>query len=772
MDGFDSGEFEARYPSDEAADSFDKFLKRPEPNREIATAFAKAFCGEDFWKLRLSVYGVKGQARDFEEANGKSAVEAHWPEIVEAQMAGNQVFFYLNKMRDGAGSGWNGTATNADTKQLQTLSVDFDGGLPASYHVEPDIVIRTSIRWVDGMPVQRGQALWLVHDHPDLTLEQNARTFKDAQLRLAAYYDPEGMAGWLKDKKNPGPQITDKAVTDLRRVHRLPGSLHLKDPDNPQLVRFERRYSGPLRGLPLVVHMLPNLPEEPPEPTDDSMLADRKPIAEIVLRETLSYIDPPADEPSWRRIVAAIKATPLFDGDGEEVAVDWSAGRLDRRGKYVDCPPTNYGGDDVVREKFRLAKEEKANGRIAGFGSLVHEAKQAGYRPPSSVPDPDQRADAFDKFVTSDQAGSMDPEPFLLRIGDLMAWPDPKPLVADFLMQGEDACLYSPPKCGKTFVALDVSLSLAAGLPVLGHLNVLRPGEAVVYLSGEGHAGMKRRIAAWGKSRELTAERVKALPFYYKVGVPATKEGSAAAKRYIEGISAAGLTPVLIVIDTMSRSLGQEDENTAGSANAYLNMVGEIRHAFAGCTMLTLAHSGKGEGAQAKGVRGSSAFGGGFDAVWYLEANKENRTAKLEAMLLKDADELGPHAFRTEQVYVDGMGMGAALKYLPLTEYKDPEKRGAETEALLFRIRVLLTEHKITSHHCGWSHAVVAEKLMATPRPAEDENRNVQLAWETEFNKLRSDVKNAIRNKAAKALMGGKHAAEAGADNTWFWYLP
>jgi hypothetical protein len=47
-----------------------------------------------------------------------------------------------------------------------------------------------------------------------------------------------------------------------------------------------------------------------------------------------------------------------------------------------------------------------------------------------------------------------------------------------------------------------VSLSLAAGLPVLGHLNVLPHSEAVVHLSGEGHAGMKRRIAAWGKDAD------------------------------------------------------------------------------------------------------------------------------------------------------------------------------------------------------------------------------------------------------------------------------
>ena len=173
---------------------------------------------------------------------------------------------------------------------------------------------------------------------------------------------------------------------------------------------------------------------------------------------------------------------------------------------------------------------------------------------------------------------------------------------------------------------------------MLGHLNVLRPGEAVVYLSGEGHAGMKRRIMAWGAARGLTRAQIEALPFYYKTSVPPTKDGNAGGLRYIAGIKQF-CTPVLIVIDTMTRSLGAEDENTAAAANAYLDGRGDPRSVR--LHDADPAHSGKGEGAAARGVRGSSAFTGGFDAIWFLEANKENRTAKLEAAWLKDADEMG-----------------------------------------------------------------------------------------------------------------------------------
>jgi hypothetical protein len=548
-------------------------------------------------------------------------------------------------------------------------------------------------------------------------------------------------------------------VTDLRRVHRLPGSLHTKDPANPQLVTFERRYTGPRRELAVIIIGLPEVHEdtalEPPAAT-------AAPIAEIVLRETLSYIDPPADEPIWRRLVAAIKSTPLLDGNGEEVAVDWSAGRLDRTGKYVDSSPENWGGDDIVREKYRAAKAQKTSGKVAAFGSLVWEAWQAG------MPRDNRMPREWAEYAAGSHEPASEPGPFLLRIGDLFEWPDPTFLVADFLMQNEDACLYSPPKSGKTFVALDICLSLAAGLPVFGKLNVLRPGEAVVYLSGEGHAGMKRRIMSWGQAQGFTPEQTQNLPFFYKTGVPESEKGMGEALRYIAGIRQF-CTPVLVVIDTMARSLGKADESTSVAAHNYLELTGALRKALH-TTVLTLAHEGKTEG---KGVRGSSAFVAGFDAVWHLEANKDNRTAKLEAEWLKDADELGPHCFRMESVYVEGMtdGKGAVLRYLNLADYKPKKDTSEVSSAMRMQITELLRARGIHTIEVGWTHAQVAEALMPTARPSRNENINSQLGWDTEYQALRQEVRNVIRSKEGKR-MGAKKVAQIGHALEWHWFVP
>jgi hypothetical protein len=129
----------------------------------------------------------------------------------------------------------------------------------------------------------------------------------------------------------------------------------------------------------------PEVPADVVDPKQErEQPAEKGGVAEIVLRETLSYIDPPDEEPEWRKLVAAIKATPLIGGGieptaqrGEQVAVDWSAGRLDRAGKYRDSFPDNWSGEKIIREKYRAAKAER-DGKLAGFGTLIHEARRGG----------------------------------------------------------------------------------------------------------------------------------------------------------------------------------------------------------------------------------------------------------------------------------------------------------------------------------------------------------------------------------------------------------
>lgn len=353
------------------------------------------------------------------------------------------------------------------------------------------------------------------------------------------------------------------------------------------------------------------------------------------------------------------------------------------------------------------------------------------------------------------------PAAFLLTEEDIFAWPDPEELVSGFIMSGENVCLFGQPKVGKTFIALDVALSITANVPVFEQLPVLKTG-AVVYLSGEGHAGMKRRIKAWRQARGIDKDRV--LPFYYKAAVPNTVAGLAECQTYVDGIrQQLGKPPILVVIDTMARSMTGLNENDAGDVGRYLALTEGLRSGL-GCPVLTLAHSGKDEN---RGIRGSNASTAGFDAIWVAEMNAANKTVKVESKWLKDADELGPFCFRLEHIHVDGMtnGKGAVLKYVPLGEYKtaadenDPASRN--------RVGAMLANLRAVDRANGVTSSVLAESLV--PRFENETEED----WRVRTRRMAQTLSHRTSAKCKRSLSLEAYAYKGqGPRGSTLWYLP
>ena len=58
--------------------------------------------------------------------------------------------------------------------------------------------------------------------------------------------------------------------------------------------------------------------------------------------------------------------------------------------------------------------------------------------------------------------------------------------------------LFGKPGVGKSFLALDLAMSAAAGVPWLG--KTTKQGD-VVYICAEGTTGLKHRVRAWRNQR-------------------------------------------------------------------------------------------------------------------------------------------------------------------------------------------------------------------------------------------------------------------------------
>lgn len=237
-------------------------------------------------------------------------------------------------------------------------------------------------------------------------------------------------------------------------------------------------------------------------------------------------------------------------------------------------------------------------------------------------------------------------------------------LIRDYIEEDALAVMYGPPGAGKSFVALDMSCCIASGIDFHGHR--IKQG-AVFYIAGEGHNGLARRLSAWSLHNGVerpTQMFISDAPTDLSSALNAAIVGDAIQQL----ADAAGIKPALIVIDTMARNFGG-DENSATDVGQFIRHADTLRRRWK-ATVLIIHHSGK---VGDKGARGSSALKGAVDAEYEVNRGAEDKVIRLTPRKMKDAEEPQPLAFELIGLPVtDDTGSlvgGAALK---LTEYTPP----------------------------------------------------------------------------------------------------
>lgn len=208
----------------------------------------------------------------------------------------------------------------------------------------------------------------------------------------------------------------------------------------------------------------------------------------------------------------------------------------------------------------------------------------------------------------------------LLTSEQLRALPPPRPLLGNLLMQETLAVLFGQPGAGKSFVAIDWALSVAAGGEWFGQET--QRGR-VLYIAGEGVSGLSVREAAWTKARGRdTTGHMWWLP--QAVNLLDDTDVSALAEIVAE------VEPVLIVFDTLARSLVGGDENSAQDVGRAIDRADGLRQVTP-CTVLLVHHSRK-DGLE---IRGSSALQGAADTI--IEVRGDGTNLALVCKKQKDA---------------------------------------------------------------------------------------------------------------------------------------
>lgn len=162
------------------------------------------------------------------------------------------------------------------------------------------------------------------------------------------------------------------AVQDVSRVLRVPGTTNWKRPDEPLPVSVKHWESGRTYTLDQFDPLLPPLVgQEVTYRETTAVLGDEERPSLELLRELLRWIDPRLPYAEYILVWAAV-AYYYPETDGLSLVDEWSSEARAAAGQYSSprTQPEKHAG-------FR-----RQTGRVATIGTLIHYAKQGGWRPP------------------------------------------------------------------------------------------------------------------------------------------------------------------------------------------------------------------------------------------------------------------------------------------------------------------------------------------------------------------------------------------------------
>jgi phage/plasmid primase-like uncharacterized protein len=311
-------------------------------------------------------------------------------------------------------------------------------------------------------------------------------------------------------------------------------------------------------------------------------------------------------------------AATIHEQTGDNCIVAYSASNL--------VPVTG-----LIREKYGIALEIIiiADNDASGVGMKYAEKASATHG--ARIVMPPNEGDAND-FVNAggDFMNLVSPrsDEWLVPADDLSAQPAPlKWMVRGWIQENALIMVHGPSGGGKTFMVLDQLLSIAAGLPDWAGCKV--KAGTVVYFAGEGHHGLRGRIAAW-KHHNI----VDTLDMWV------SKDGCdlntpTGYQRVRESLIKLTSPPKVIVFDTLHRFL-LGDENSAQDAKTMLDACSLLMNEFL-CSVILVHHTGVSSEAQHR-ARGSSAWRGALDIEISIVPGDEASPMEIHQKKSKDAE--------------------------------------------------------------------------------------------------------------------------------------
>jgi hypothetical protein len=203
--------------------------------------------------------------------------------------------------------------------------------------------------------------------------------------------------------------------------------------------------------------------------------------------------------------------------------------------------------------------------------------------------------------------------------------PERRWLIEDLWADQAVGIIGGEPKCGKSFLALDLLVAVASGAPCLRRFTTVRRGPVLLYAAEDALHLVRTRLEGLCCAAALT---LSDLPIHV-ITAPSVRLDLADDRQQLQS-TIATLRPLLLVLDPFVR-LHRIDENASSEVAPLLAYLRELQRRFALAVVL-VHHARKGAGTVRGGqaLRGSSELHAWGDSNLYLRRIDDRLLLSIE----------------------------------------------------------------------------------------------------------------------------------------------
>jgi hypothetical protein len=206
------------------------------------------------------------------------------------------------------------------------------------------------------------------------------------------------------------------------------------------------------------------------------------------------------------------------------------------------------------------------------------------------------------------------------------------------------------PKSGKTWLALEIAVSVASGTPCLGRFNILSPGLVLIYAAEDSAAAIRSRIETLAHLHQVDFDRLDV----HIITMDSLRLDRPEHQDRLESTLTL-YKPALLVLDPLVR-IHAIDENVAGQVSTLLGYIRSLQRKT-GAAIALVHHVRKNaspNGNAGYSLRGSGDLYAWLDSFLYLRIHQGQRILSAEH---RSAPGFGPIALELAQ-----SDLGASLK--------------------------------------------------------------------------------------------------------------